>query len=831
MKKVFFLFIFSFVLHLNAQVINFPDTVLRSRLVAANPSSYTAFNFNDAPVKVDTNNDGQIQVSEALLIKKLSLRSQSFNISFPHITDLTGMDFFTNLEILDINTNYISTINLSLPNLKELLCGVNMLTSLNLSNLVSLEKIDYSYNTQLPPVNFSGLNNVKHVICTNNQLSSIANLSSLSNLQSLECSYNNFTELDLTLFIHLESLECYNNQLTSLNLSGLNLKRLNYSNNTQVPLIDFTQFPNLEYLECSNNALQNIVNVSNCPNLRYLSCNNLQLTTLDLSNCSDLQWIYCTNNLLTTLELNHLTDLIVLSCSNNQLNTLFLKGFTNPILGISDIFFDGNPNLNYICCNESQIDYFQYRINGYGYTNCFANTYCTFTPAGNYYVIEGNEKLDSNQNGCDLLDISVPNLKFNINDTFSNSTTISNLSGAYSLPLAAGDYTITPILENPNYFTILPTSFDAQFPADPSPFIQDFCVSVNGVHPDLEVILSPNSASRPGNDAQYRIYYKNKGNQIQSGSIQLSFDDSTADLVSSTPAVSNQIANQLSWDFNNLQPFEMRQINLTINLNSPTEIPPLNSGDVLSYTVTIDGGADELPVDNTFSLNQTVSNSYDPNDKTCLEGATIELDKVGEFVHYLIRFENTGTANAGNIVVKDLIDTTKFDVATLIPIDGSHEFYTRITNTNQVEFIFENIQLPFDDDNNDGFVIFKIKTKSTLTAGSSFSNTASIYFDYNFPIVTNTATTTIQALVNQDFDFSNYFELAPNPTKDILNIHTKNDIELSSISIYNALGQLVVVIPNAKETTSIDVSNLTSGTYFIKVMSDKGSSNSKFIKQ
>ena len=206
-------------------------------------------------------------------------------------------------------------------------------------------------------------------------------------------------------------------------------------------------------------------------------------------------------------------------------------------------------------------------------------------------------------------------------------------------------------------------------------------------------------------------------------------------------------------------------------------------------------------------------------------------DKVGDFVHYKIRFENTGTANAQNIVVKDVIDTSKFDISTLVPIDGSHTFVTRIINTNQVEFIFENIQLPFDDANNDGYVVFKIKTKPTLVLGDTFSNTASIYFDYNFPIITNIETTTIQALATTDFEFSNYFELAPNPAKNVLNIQTKNHIELSSISIYNTLGQLVLVIPNAKHTSSIDVSQLIAGTYFIKVISDKGSSIAKFIKE
>ena len=163
-------------------------------------------------------------------------------------------------------------------------------------------------------------------------------------------------------------------------------------------------------------------------------------------------------------------------------------------------------------------------------------------------------------------------------------------------------------------------------------------------------------------------------------------------------------------------------------------------------------------------------------------------------------------------------------------LDGSHPFVTRISNTNKVEFIFENINLPFDDANNDGYIAFKIKTKPTLVVGNSFSNTASIYFDYNFPIITNTATTTVAPLANQNFAFEKYFKIYPNPVKDILNIETKKTIQVTSINIYNTLGQIVLVIPNAQQTKSIDVSGLKTGNYFMKVNSDKGSSSVKFVK-
>ncbi len=257
----------------------------------------------------------------------------------------------------------------------------------------------------------------------------------------------------------------------------------------------------------------------------------------------------------------------------------------------------------------------------------------------------------------------------------------------------------------------------------------------------------------------------------------------------------------------------------------------MNDGDILNYTSTITSVAtDEMPNDNTFTLHQTVVNSFDPNDKTCLEGTKIAPSEVGKYVHYMIRFENTGTFAAENIVVKDMIDMAKFDISSLVPMKGSHPYVTRISETNKVEFIFENINLPFDDANNDGYVAFKIKTKPTLVNGDTFSNTASIYFDYNFPIVTNTATTTIAVLGVQDFEFSNYFNLYPNPVSTVLNIDAKQNIEISSINIYNTLGQLVLVIPNAKDIKTVDISSLTSGNYFIKVHSDKGISNTKFIK-
>ncbi|MBC7523268.1 MAG: T9SS type A sorting domain-containing protein [Flavobacterium sp.] len=638
---------------------------------------------------------------------------------------------------------------------------------------------------------------------SNSSISSLIGIESFTNLTNLYCFSNQLPSLDVSGLTSLKNLYCHANQLSSLNVSGLT---------------------NLEWLSCYSNQLTSI-NVSGLTNLQYLDFVDNQLTSLNVSGLTNLNHILCINNLLTSLDMSGLTNLQSLFCGNNQLITLFIKNGSIE----SSLNFYGNPNLQYICADEGQITAVQSKITQYGYTNCYVNSYCSFTPGGTFYTIQGNNHYDSNNNGCSPTDINYPNLKLTFTDGTNSGNLISNTTGAYHYDVQAGTQTITPTLENPTYFNISPTTATVTFPTTASPYIQDFCITANGIHNDLEVTLLPIGVARPGFDATYKIIYKNKGTGTQSGTVNFAFDDARLDFVSATPSVDVQTVNNLTFNFSTLAPLETREIVVTLNVNSPTETPAVNGGDILNYTATVTGATDETLTDNTASLAQTVVNSFDPNDKTCTEGATVSPSMVGKYVHYIIRFENDGTANAQNIVVKDMIDTTKFDISSLVPLSGSASYTTRITNTNQVEFIFQNINLPYTTGANTGYVAFKIKTKPTLVVGDTFSNTANIYFDYNAPIVTNTATTTIATLANPTFAFSDYFTLSPVPAKNVLNITAKQDSVLSSISIYNTLGQLMSVTSNP--STTIDVSNLATGSYFVKILSDKGSSSGKFIKE
>jgi uncharacterized delta-60 repeat protein/uncharacterized repeat protein (TIGR01451 family) len=448
------------------------------------------------------------------------------------------------------------------------------------------------------------------------------------------------------------------------------------------------------------------------------------------------------------------------------------------------------------------------------------------------FVIQGQNRLDTDNNGCDAADPVFPNLKLHVASADGGMDFIPNVTGNYAITVPPGNFTITPVFENNAFLSSMPANASVSFPTQASPFSQDFCLSANGTHHDLEITLLPLNTARPGFDAKYKIVCHNKGNQLESGTVNLSFNGNVTDFVSGVPAVNSETSNLLNWNFSDLKPFESKEFTFILNLNSPTENPPINSNMLLDFTTGVSYAAtDETPADNTFILKQTVFNSYDPNDKTCLEGDNIPVEQVGEFVHYMIRFENTGTFAAQNVVVEDLIDTEKFDLSSLVPVSGSHLFTTRI-QSGRVQFVFDNINLPFDDANNDGYVAFKIKTKASLVAGDIFSNTASIYFDYNAAINTNTANTVVQASLDiTDFSKTAWFTIYPNPATTELNLVKNGAVLLHSVSVYNTLGQLVLVKPNAENLSVLDISNLSQGQYYLKLLSDKGTETFKFLKQ
>jgi uncharacterized repeat protein (TIGR01451 family) len=758
----------------NAQIVSIPNANFKATLLSANYNNQIAKNLLGNYFKIDANNDSEIQVSEALQVSYIYL--EPYNIA-----SIEGINSFTNLVTFNCTSNGLGILTLNgLVNLESLTATYCNLTGFSITNCPNLKAINFNYNF-LTNADFSQFTQLQSIGCNNNSLTSI-NVSGLTNMTSLACAYNQLTAINVQGLTNLNALHCNNNQITGLNLDGLQ---------------------NLQSVQCSYNALSSI----------------------SLTGCSYLQYIYASYNQLTFVDANQCTALLNLSLINNfPLEAILVKNGRTENIGLN-----GNTNIQYVCCDDFEISSVTSNVSLYS-PNFEINTYCTFVPGGTYYTIQGNNRFDVNNNGCSISDPVYPNFKINFSLGSTTSTLIPNNTGNYSIPVGTGTFTLTPIGYNPTYFNVSPTTASVTFPAATSPAIRNFCITPNGIHKDVEVILIPLNSAVPGNIGAYKIVYKNNGNAIVDGNIRFVYNTSgiVQNFISSTPTAISVSTAEINWNYTNLQPFESREILFSMLLNSPTQIPAVNVDDQLNLNVEITPLIDdEFTTDNYFFLKQIVRNSFDPNDKTCLEGTTIPPSMVGKYVHYLIRFENTGTANAQNIVVKDIIDTNRFEINSLVPISGSHSFETRISNNNKVEFIFQNINLPFDDANNDGYVAFKIKTKSNLVVGNSFSNAVNIYFDYNFPIVTNNFTTTIQNPLGIEQNELPSITVYPNPVKDILHFNTPELIV--KITVYDVAGRKVS--SNEVIDNKVDLSFLKKGHYILEIATATETSHVPLIKE
>src|SRR6478735_6873526 len=98
MKKIYFFTILLFTSLGFSQIINIPDANFKAKLLQADVTNTIATDYFNTPLKIDTNNNNEIEVNEALTVFNL-------NVSNSAISDLTGIESFTNLDIIDCSYN------------------------------------------------------------------------------------------------------------------------------------------------------------------------------------------------------------------------------------------------------------------------------------------------------------------------------------------------------------------------------------------------------------------------------------------------------------------------------------------------------------------------------------------------------------------------------------------------------------------------------------------------------------------------------------------------------------------------------------------------------
>jgi surface protein len=402
-------------------------------------------------------------------------------------------------------------------------------------------------------------------------------------------------------------------------------------------------------------------------------------------------------------------------------------------LGIEDQFFFGN-GLEY--CDTGVRNFLMNNL-GWNIQNDGLAESCI----GNSVV--GNIRYNANANDCDITDNITSSLLINAQSDTGSYTGSSNSNGTYTLKVFENTYDVS-LLNVPDYFTVTPITSEITFEGYGNTHTLNFCLTANETVNDLNVTLLPLEEARPGFETDYQLVVQNMGTQsVTNATVNLNFDNSLQTFFSASPAPTASTANQLTFNIANLQPFQTAKINLTMQLFEP---PVVNGNEVSNFTATITPDANDFtPNDNTFELAQTIVNSYDPNDKRVLQGEEIFLSEANGYLNYIIRFQNTGTASAIKVRVKDVLNEN-LDWSTFQMVSASHNYKVQIKDGNQVEFIFDNINLPHEAGNepgSHGFIAYKIKPAADVQVGDIINGNASIYFDYNLPIITNEATTTI----------------------------------------------------------------------------------------
>ena len=447
-------------------------------------------------------------------------------------------------------------------------------------------------------------------------------------------------------------------------------------------------------------------------------------------------------------------------------------------------------------------------------------------------MISGQVLIDSNSNGCSIDDIKGRNIMV-VSDNGSNTfATFTDLNGNYNVSTTEGDFTTAINLPIPDYFGTSPSSHIFSFEGMNNSQDADFCLTPAGAINDLEVSVYPSLNNlRPGFNTYYRIVYKNMGTTSLSGTVVLEYDNNKINFNLANQPVVSQTANALTFTYADLQPFETRTIDLQFTVFAP---PVTNIDDQVLTTVTVNPLSDDTTQgNNNMVLNQTVIGSFDPNDITCLEGHQVLVEDAGNYLHYIIRFQNTGNASAINVNVENTLDS-KLDWTSMQLESLSHSGRVEIIDGNNVKFIFNNIHLPASTTNelgSHGFIAYKIKPLDDVIVGDIINNTANIYFDFNPPIITNTAATEFVSALSIAAIQINDIKIYPNPVNSVINIDGPALID--KVEVIDIHGRILkeIEFDTPKMFAQADISDLASGIYILKINSAQQYTIKKILKQ
>ena len=277
-----------------------------------------------------------------------------------------------------------------------------------------------------------------------------------------------------------------------------------------------------------------------------------------------------------------------------------------------------------------------------------------------------------------------------------------------------------------------------------------------GAPQGLDVMSSiATGPARPGFQHRVSANVRNlTANAPGTVTITLTFDPALS-FVSANITPSSVAGNVITWTgfpVSLTQAYQERD--LRIDLQVPPDVGLL--GTELTHTITVTTQNTDTDLgNNTATATQTVTGSYDPNDKLAnTSNGNTAVWQLGEddWIDYTIRFQNTGTDTAFNVIITDTLPAT-LDPSTILWGTSSHAHSRSLLGGGILKYIFPNILLPDSNVNeprSHGFVSFRIRPHEGLAVGQQITNIANIYFDFNPPVITEPSVLNVVSPIRLD---------------------------------------------------------------------------------
>jgi len=278
-----------------------------------------------------------------------------------NISDLTGLEFATNLTRLDLGAEWVSNreVRNYMANFVKRRNGANSNEISNLSplsGLTRLEYLDLGSNLISDMSVLSGLTSLTYLDLYDNFISDVSALSNLTNLTSLDL-YNNIISdvSDLSGMTGLERLFLGINLISDVSvLANLtNLETLNLEENLISNVSVLSGLTRLADLDIGENTIPDISVLANLTGIKWLDLEDNEILDVSvLANLTTLERLFLDHNVISDLSpLSNLTDLTDLELSDNVISDISVLANLNNLtrLTLSDnLISDLTPlsNLN-----------------------------------------------------------------------------------------------------------------------------------------------------------------------------------------------------------------------------------------------------------------------------------------------------------------------------------------------------------------------------------------------------------------------------------------------------------------------------------------------------